>query len=173
MKLYRAKIPEISTNVIRILTDDGHIEVEATNRLEAETDLVAIMEEYLKRDRMLRETVRERMARLSIPYDSYSKIRREQAQEWNHPVGNKVEHYLARQFLESFFLSNFVDEVYSQDNVIRTRILELLQDFDVDEQALRDEAREKVRNIQENTVEYEIRFNQALKEVRKRHGLID
>jgi hypothetical protein len=173
MKLYRTKISEIANGVIRKLNDDGHIEVSPDNRLESEMDLVAIMEEYLKRDRMLRETVRERMAALSIPYDAYPKIRRQLATEWNHPVGQNVERYLSNQFIESFFLSKFVDEVYSENRSIRNIILEILESFNVDEGELRDEAREQVKNIPENTVEYEIRFNQALRDVRVRHGLIE
>ena len=142
-------------------------------RAEAEADLVAIMSEYLNRDRMLRETVRERMARRAIPYDEYPKIRSRIAQEWGHPIGSRIERYLANQFIESFMLSRFVEEVYSDDHTMRKSILEVLKVFSVDEEALREEARNAIKNISENTVEYEIRFTQALREVKRRHGLID
>ena len=173
MRLYKAKVPEIASALIQTLNDDGHIEVENANRTEAEADMVAIMHEYLNRDRLLRESVRERMSRFSIPYDQYSKIRSQIAQDWGHPIGNRVERYLSSQFIESFMISHFIEEVYSPDHVMRKSILEVLKSFDVDEGALRDEAREQVKNIAENTVEYEIRFAQALKEIKRRHGLID
>ena len=173
MRLYKAKVAEIAQAIIQNLNDDGHIEVDNMNRSEAEADIVAIMTEYLNRDRRLRETVRERMAKFSIPYDQYSKIRSQIAQEWGHPVGNRVERYLSNQFIESFMISRFIDEVFSEDHVIRKGILEILKGFDVDEGALRDEAREQIKNVQENTVEYEIRFSQALKEIKRRHGLIE
>ena len=70
-------------------------------------------------------------------------------------------------------LSRFVDEVYSEDSEIRRTILDLLKNFNVDEEALREEARNNIKNISENTVEYEIRFSQALREVKRRHGLIE
>lgn len=172
MKLYRARIPDIASSVIGTLIQEEHIEVSAEQRPEAELDLVAIMEEYLRREMDLRETVRENMARQNIPYDRYGQIRGRIASERNHPTGDDVERYLARQFVENFMISRFVDEVFSEDRIIYKRILEVLRDFHVDERAIRDEAREKVKNIAEGTVEYEIALSRAIKEVKKRHGLI-
>ena len=127
MRLYKAKVPEIASALIQTLNDDGHIEVENANRTEAEADMVAIMHEYLNRDRLLRESVRERMSRLSIPYDQYSKIRSQIAQDWGHPIGNRVERYLSSQFIESFMISHFIEEVYSADHIMRKSILEVLK----------------------------------------------
>ena len=69
-------------------------------------------------------------------------------------------------------ISRFVDEVYSEDKELYKRVLGILRDQRVDEHALRDEAREQVKNIPEGTVDYEIALSKALKEVKKRHGLI-
>ena len=44
MRLYRAKVPDIATEVIKRLTEAEAIEVDSFNRSEAEKDLVAIME---------------------------------------------------------------------------------------------------------------------------------
>lgn len=172
MKLYRTRIPEIAKKVIEELVKDESIEVLPENRSEAELDLVAVMEEYLRRDSHLRETVRETMSRRSIPYDKYSKVRAEVAGEMGHPTGNEVERFLARQFLEGFMISRFVEEVYGEDGELMKRIRAVIEGFDVDERAIRDEAREKVKNIPEGTVDYEIALNRAIKEVKKRHGLL-
>ena len=172
MKLYRARIPEIASAVMNALIQDEHIEVAAANRPEAELDLVAIMEEYLRRDMDLRESVRESMSRNSIPYDKYGQIRGRLATERNHPTGDDVERFLARQFTENFMITRFVDEVFSDDTVIYKRILEVLREHHVDERAIRDEARDKVKNIAEGTVEFEIALSNAIKEVKKRHGLL-
>ena len=40
------------------------------------------------------------------------------AQEWGHPTGDDVQRYLARQFVECFMISNFVEEVYHDDKDI-------------------------------------------------------
>ncbi|RME28260.1 MAG: DUF507 family protein [Deltaproteobacteria bacterium] len=172
MKLYRLKIPEIAHDVIERLCAEGTIEVSNENRAEAELDLVAIMEEYSRRDHELRERVKEYMARNSVPYDRYGKVRGQLSAEMGHPTGDDVERFLARQFVENFMISNFVDEVYAEDRDLYKRILEILRSHDVDERALREEARERIKNIAEGTVDYELALAEAMREVKKRHGLI-
>ena len=172
MKLYRAKIQPIAHAVIDSLTTSGVLEVAPESRAEAELDLVAIMEEYSRRDFSLRDAVKEHMANQGLPYNMYGRTRSRMAQDWGHPTGDDVERYLARQFVENFMISNFVEEVYGEDKDIYKAILEILRENDVDERALREEARSKIANVREGTVDYEIAMSKAMKEVKKRHGLI-
>jgi hypothetical protein len=172
MKLYRVKIPTIASAVIEELVNSGGIEVVPENRPEAEIDLVAIMEEYQRRDFSLRDTVREFMSTRSVPYDQYGRTRGRMADEWGHPTGDDVERFLARQFVENFMISNFVEEIYAEDKELYKQVLDILRNHDVDERALRAEAREKIANITEGTVDYEIALSKAIREVKKRHGLI-
>ncbi len=171
MKLYRARIPAIAHAVLERLSTEGDLEILPENRLEAEQDLVAVMEMYLRRDQELREAVRELMERKGIPYDQYGKSRSEVAESWGHPVGDEVDRFLARQFVENFMISRFIDEVFSDDKEFYRKILDTLKAHDVDERALRAEAEERIKNIPENSVERQDALNRALKEVRKRHGL--
>lgn len=172
MKIYRLKIPSIAHDIIEHLNNEGMIEVTGEGRPEAELDLVAIMEEYLRRDSELRESVKEHMARHSVPYDQYGKIRGQLAGEMGHPTGDDVDRFLARQFVENFMISRWIDEVYAEDKDIYKAILDLLRGHSVDERALRDEARERIKNIPEGTVDYELALSSAMREVKKRHGLI-
>ena len=172
MKLYRNRIPEIANAVVTRLTVDGDIEVAAENRGEAEQDLISILEEYLRRDMELRNRARDMMSRAGIGADEYPKVRNRMAEEWNHPTGDDVERFLARQFVENCMISRFVDEVYADDHSLWKKILTLIKDHDVDERELRDEARGLIRNVKEGTVDYEMAFTRALRDVRKRRGLI-
>ncbi|MEL6344965.1 MAG: DUF507 family protein [Myxococcota bacterium] len=172
MRLYQAKVPQIANEVIARLTKRGAIDVTPENRPEAEQDLVAIMEEYLRRDRALREKVREYMHERSLPYDRYGRVRSRMADRWGHPTKDDVERFLARQFVENFMISRFIEEVYAEDEAIYREVIDILTAHHVDEQAIRDEARAKIKNIKEGTVEYEIALNKAVREVKKRYGLI-
>ncbi|MFT4624856.1 MAG: hypothetical protein ACI8PZ_003519 [Myxococcota bacterium] len=69
-------------------------------------------------------------------------------------------------------MSRFIDEVYEEDAVIYKKLLESLKSHDVDENEIREEARTKVKNVREGTVDFEIALQQAMKDVRKRRGLI-
>lgn len=171
MKLYRTRIPAIAHAAVERLCNEGDIEVDPPNRTEAEQDLVAIMEMYAKRDNDLREAVRETMERKGIPYDQYGKMRGELAEAWDHPSGDDVDRYLARQFVENFMISPFVNEVFAEDKDLYKKLLDVLKGFDVDERALRAEAEERIKNIPEGSVERQEALNRALREVRKRHGL--
>lgn len=172
MKLYRMKIPVIAHDVIEALCNEGLIDVANENKPEAELDLVAVMEEYSRRDSDLRERVKEYMATRNVPYDQYGKTRSQLAQEMGHPIGDDVERFLARQFVEGFMISRFIDEVYGEDKDLYKRILDVLKGHHVDERALRDEAKERIKNIPEGTVDYELALSSAMREVKKRHGLI-
>ena len=172
MKLYRARIPAIAANIISELVNGGDIEVEPENQAEAELDLVSIMEEYLRRDFQLRERVKEQMSIANVGYDQYGKWRSRLAEEWNHPTGEAVGKFLARQFIENFMISRFVEEVYTEDALLWRKTLDLLRSHDVDERALRDEAVASIKNEREGTVDYEIAMQKAMRDVKKRKGLI-
>lgn len=172
MKLYAKKVPDIAKAIIENLCNDGDIDVDPNNRAESEQDLVSIMTEYLRRDQALRNQVRETMAEESIAYQNYGKVRNKIAEEWGHALGEDVEKFLARQIIENFMISRFVDEVYTDDTILWRKILDILRSFDVDEQALRDEARAHLKNMEEGTVDFEIAMEKSLRDVKKRKGLL-
>ena len=116
MKLYKVKIPTIAKSVIETLCNEGAIEVELENRAESEKDLVAIMEEYIRRDAEMREAVKEHMSQANVPYDQFGKVRTQFSERWGLPSGDEVQRFLARQFIENFMISRFVDEVYAEFN---------------------------------------------------------
>jgi hypothetical protein len=172
MRVYRAKVPDIAKLVIDTLCNDGDIEVTTENRSESEQDLVAIMEEYLRRDWQLREKVREDMAISGVGYENYGKMRGKLADRWGHPTRGDVGKYLSRQFIENFMISQFVEEVFTSDSHLWKKTLGLIESFHVDESELREEAKGFIKNVKEGTVEYEMAFQRSLKQVKKRRGLI-
>lgn len=173
MKLYKARIKDIAKAVIDTLCNEGHIDVAPENRAEAQQDLVSILEEFQRRDNALRDQVREHMAAGGIPYENYGKVRNQLAESWNHPTGDEIEKFLSRQFIENFMISRFVDEVYAEDGALWRRTVDIIRSFDVDEDALREEAKGQIKQLKEGTVEYEIAFEKALRDVKKRKGLLN
>jgi hypothetical protein len=172
MKLYRSKVPVIAHECIEALSRDGDIEVLPDRKAEAEADLAAIMEDYLRRDNDLREAIKDHMADAGIPYDQYGKTRTKIAEQRGHPLGDDVERYLVRQFVENLMISPNIDEIYEEDRVIYKKLMDVLRSHDVDEEALREEAKDKIKNVAEGTVEYEIAMRNAVRDVKKRKGLI-
>lgn len=172
MKLYRAKIPVISKEIVDRLVADGDIEVAPEKREEAEKDIAAIMEEYLRRDLELRDQIRDYMADRKIPYSDFGRTRKKLAEDLGHPMGDDVERFLARQIIENLLITPNVDEVFQEDRELYKKALEALKSHDIDEREIRDEAASKIKNVQEGTVDYEIALQAAMKGVKKRRGLI-
>lgn len=172
MKLYRAKVPVIAEATVRVLSEEGDIEVDPERREEAEKDLAAIMEEYLRRDQQFRNQVKDHMAARRMPYDQYGRARSRLAEETGHPLGDDVERFLTRQFIENMLISPNIDEVFSEDQVMHKKIMAVLRTHHVDEREIREEAMQKVKNVTEGTVDYEIALQHAMREVRKRRGLM-
>jgi hypothetical protein len=173
MKLYRAKIPAIAHDVIDALVRDGDIEIRPENRAEAERDLIAIMEEFVRRDSEFRERVKDYMASHQMSFDQQGEARKALSERYDHPSNDDVERFLGRQFCENLMISKFIDEVYSDDEPMRRKVIRVLVSHDVDERAIREEAAGKVRNVKEGTVEYEIALQNAMRDVKKRKGLLD
>ncbi len=172
MKLYRSKVPVIAQECIEALVRDNDIEVDPSRREEAQADLVAIMDDYLRRESELREEIRDHMADNGIPYDQYGKTRTKMAEQRGHPLGDDIERFLVRQFVENLMISPNVEEIYEEDRVIYKKMMDVLRAHDVDEEALREEAKDKIKNVAEGTVEYEIAMRSAVRDVKKRRGLI-
>lgn len=172
MKLYRAKIPTIAKAVLERLSADGDIELDQDRREEAEKDLAAVMDEYQRRDNELRERIRDHMADGNIPYSEYGRTRKKLAEEIGHPLGDDVERFLCRQFIENLLISPNIDEVYAEDRALYKKVMEVLKDHDVDEAEIREEATSRIKNVQEGTVDYEIALQEQVRQVKKRRGLI-
>ena len=172
MKLYRTKIPVIAKETIDTLCEEGDIEVEVTNREEAEQDLVAIMEEFMRRDFGFRNKIKDHMSNRGIPYNQYGEVRKKMSEQMGHPLGDDIERFLARQFVENLMISRFIDEVYEEDRLLYRKVLGILKNHHVDEREIREEALAKIKNIKEGTVDFEIALNNAVKEVKRRKGLL-
>ncbi|MEZ4316567.1 MAG: DUF507 family protein [Myxococcota bacterium] len=172
MRLYRAKVPVIAKEVIEVLCADGDIEVAPENREEAERDLHAIMEEFLRRDGDFRNNVRDHMDDRKLPYSDYGRARKAMAEEIKHPLGDDVERYLARQFVENLMITRFVEEVFEEDRILYKKVIGILKKHDVDEREIREAAVARIKNVREGTIEYEIALGKAIRDEKKNRGLI-
>ena len=171
-RLYPGKIDTIAESVIRDLCEKGHIEVESDKMLEAQKDLVAIMVEYMRRDRQLRNDAKERMQLLSLPYGHFGKTLRTMAKERRHPLSDRLQVYLANQFINNFLNSPNIDEVFEEDRIMRKDIVSILDVFRVNEEDIRERAKALIKNINPNDLQYEVELQKKMVEVRRKEGLL-
>ena len=76
MKIYRNKIPKIAMDVISSLASAEEIEVSAENVPEAEIDIRAILEGYVRTEQQVVEEAKELMEQKGLAYHEFRRIKR-------------------------------------------------------------------------------------------------
>ncbi|UCD84448.1 MAG: DUF507 family protein [Deltaproteobacteria bacterium] len=172
MKLYPKKFDQIATEIVDLLIKDGDIEVETPNREEVAQDIVAVMNEYLQTDSRLNEEVSDLMARKGIPATEFGRVKKILMEEKGIKTGDEGIEWAIDQILQSFMIGSHVEEVYTEDRFMKSKIFSIFQKhFDIDDE-LDKEARSKLKNLKEGTADWDIEYKKAFRQALKRRGLI-
>lgn len=172
MKLYFAKIPTISQDIIHSLAQNHDIEVE--NEAEAHLDIEAVLKEYLRMDRELSEKAKDLMERRSLPYSNFSRVKRSIALERKFIVDeDEIVPYLTNQLLESFMHSQHIAEVFTSDEILRKKVQGLLRKHMEVENELDQEVRGRMKHLEEGTAGWDIEYSRVMEQVKRKHKLIN
>ena len=172
MRLYRSQVPRIAEDIIGTFALDGDIVVEAPFREEAEADIRAIMEEYLRQETKVVQETRESMERGQITYDQFGKVKSAVADERGHKTGDDGIRYIASQILEMFMYSNHVEEVFGEDRLMRKTLMRIFRKHLVEEADLDREVRAKLKNMRPGSEKWDIEYKRVMDEVRRKKGLV-
>jgi hypothetical protein len=172
MKIYRGKIKPISEDVVTILVNEGDIEVPAEQIPEVVLDIEAIIKEYLRLEEEVSSLARERLQKQGISYTEFGKLRRMIAEEKNFEMGDRALHWIAHQIIECFMINNRVAEIYSEDPVLRKKIIRVFGQYLGLEEQVDREARERIKNVAEGTPEWDIEYQRVYNQIARKKGLI-
>ena len=172
MRLYGGQVPVIAEEILRVLTRTNGLEVTEENMPEVELDIQSVLREYIRLDRELtdkaRETVRKSDAQLSI-----GRAKRQLARDKNVQIGEEAVGYIITQLIEAFLHSNFVEEVFDEDNDLRKKIKPILRrHMSMDEQLDR-EVRDKIKNIEEGSASWDIEYQKVMENIARTKKLAD
>jgi uncharacterized protein len=172
MRLYPKVIPIISREVVQRLMQDGDVEVETMRIADAEMDLSAIMREYLAAEERVNQATREALERRGYDASKFNQVKREMADVRGFKMGDEGIEYCINQMLEFLLISRNVEEVFSADNVMRSKIFQSMKKhLDVDDEIDR-EARGRLKHLQEGTSAFEVEYNKTIEQIRRARGLI-
>jgi uncharacterized protein len=172
MRIYPKVIPIVSREIIQKLTADGDIEVEPMRIADAEMDMSAIMREYLANEERVNQATREALERRGYDGSKFSQVKREMADVRGFKMGDDGIEYVINQMLEFLLISRNVEEVYTADNVLRSKVHVLMKKhFDVDEE-IDKEARSRLKHLQEGTSAFDIEYNKTIEQIRRARGLV-
>jgi len=171
VRLYRSQIPRLAEDILKTLVDEGDILVERTAFPEAEADIRAVMDEYLRTENRIVQEVREYMEKRQITYDQFAKLKSEFMEERGHPAGDEGIRFVVTQILETFMHSRHVDEVFSEDGAMRRKVMGIFRRHLIDEADLDKEVRGRLKHLREGTPAWDIEYRRVLDEVRRKKGL--
>jgi uncharacterized protein len=174
MKIYKAKVPKIAMEIVSSLGSSGVIEVAPEKVPELELDLRAIVEGWLKTEDRIHEEAREQLERRGMSYSEFRGVKRAIAKRENHSTGDEGLDWIMMQMVDCLVnVSPNVEEVFAEDNVLKRKIHDVFIRNTIDDETLDAEVRAKMKNIQEGTPAWEIEYQKQMREVKKKHGLIE
>ena len=172
MRLYPKVIPTIAREVVQTLMQDGDLEVETLRIADAEMDMQAIMKEYLAAEERVNAATREALDRRGYDHSRFNQVKREMADVRGFKMGDEGIEHVIGQMIEFLLISRNVEEVFTEDNLLRRKIFGIFKKhLDVDEEIDR-EARARLKNLQEGTGVWEAEYQKTVDLLRRARGLI-
>jgi hypothetical protein len=169
MKLFSGKVDLIAAEITRALIDGNDVETDSPD--EVQLDIVAVLREYIRNDRDLTEKAKDLCETKGMPYSAFPKVKRQLADRAGFVVGDEALDYIMDQLIGAFMHSQFVDEIYSEDNELKVKMRTVLKRYTEVEDDIDAEARAKIKNLQEGTLDWKIEYDRAMEQVKRRRGL--
>ena len=172
MRLYPKVIPTIAREVVSTLMQDGDVEVETLRIADAEMDMAAIMKEYLAAEERVNAATREALERRGYDSSRFNAVKREMADVRGFKMGDEGIEHVIGQMIEFLLISRNVEEVFTEDNLLRKKIFVIFKKhLDVDDEIDR-EARARLKHLQEGTSAFDIEYQKTVELLRRSRGLI-
>lgn len=169
MRLFSGKIGAIAEDVVRGLTSDG--DIDAVSEEEVRLDVEAVLKEYLRMDREIADEAKNRMEVRGLGYSNLGRVKSQVSKERGAPPSDEILPYLLEQILNILFHSNNVEEIYTDDLALRTKITPILKKHMDVEGELDKEVRSKIRNMQDGTAAFEVEYDKVMSQMKRKRGL--
>ncbi|ACY16029.1 DUF507 family protein [Haliangium ochraceum] len=170
MKLYAGKIDTIAAEIIGQLSRDGDIEV--TESAEAQLDVVSVLKEYLRVDRELTERTKDVLEIRGLSHSAFGRTKRSLAEKQGFGLGEEGLSWICTQLVETFMQSSHIEEVYAEDAALRRKIKDVLRKhMESVDQELDREVRQRLKNLEEGTVAWEVEYGKVMGKMKQKYGL--
>lgn len=172
MHLYRKVIPKIARESVRTLNSRGDIVVDDGSMDEAELDLAAVMVEYCNQEDKVSQEAKDAMSRRGLPQERFGQVKKGLADARGLKLGDEGIEEVINQMIQCCFSSKNIAEVFAEDNVIRKFFKETLTKYLSVDEELDKEARGRLKNVREGTVDWDIEYERVVTQLKRQKGLI-
>jgi hypothetical protein len=169
MRLFQAKIPVIAQEAVKALRGAGAIETEAPR--EVETDIAAVLSNYLRIDAEAGERAKDYMEQRGLGQTEFARLRRSAAEQAGIKTGDETLDFLLDQVVEMLFHSQHVEEVFAEDHELRRQMAPIFKKHMAVDDELEREVRGRLKHMQEGTSTWEVEYQRVMTEIRRRKGL--
>lgn len=166
MRLFSGKVVALSEELVKALVDGKHIECESPR--EVARDLESIFSSYLTTEREVIERAKEMSQNRPA---EFGRLKRLIAQEKGIQVGDEMLDYLLDQSIEMLMHSNNVEEVFSEDHVLRKTMRTILRKYLEIDEAVEQEVRGKLKHVEEGSRLWEVEYQRVMSDIERRRKL--
>lgn len=169
MRLTRNQLPTVSRQIVKTLVDGGDIEVD--NQREVERDIESVLGTYVNQSEQVLSRARDLVQQRGLPQGEFARIKRLAAEQAGIKIGDDALDYVLAQVLEMLMHSSHVDEVYSEDHVLKRKIRGFLRTDAGADASLEAEVRSRLKHVQEGSRMWEIEYARMKEEIKRRRGM--
>ena len=169
MRLYSGKVGTIAGEIVKTLIESSAIETESPREVQA--DIEAVLNQYLRTDKEAADKAKDSMQARGIPPTEFSRMKKLAAEQMGIKIGDESIDYLLDQILEILMHSANVDEIFSEDIVLRRKMAPILKRHMAVDEELEREVRGKLKHVEEGTRTWEVEYARIMEDIRRRKGL--
>ncbi len=171
MKIYTGRISLMADEIAKALMSEKAVEVEDEELHEFHLDIEAVLKSYVDTERRIHEEAQDLISHRGLDFSSLNRLKREVAKKYNFALGDEAIDWITEQLIETLYHTTHVAEIWADDNDIRriTRPV-LVKHMSLDDE-LDVEVRKKIKNLNEGSVAWDIKYQQVLEDVKRRKGL--
>jgi hypothetical protein len=171
MRLFSGKIPIISDEVIRVLCKDGDIEIIANEEEEARLDVESVLREYLRTEREVEDQARDLLTARGLGHTGFGRAKRQIAEDRGFGLGEDAVAWICDQILDLFMHTHHIEEIYSDDQVLRRKLADILKKHMAEDEDLDLEVKKRMRHLEEGTLAWDVEYDKVQSKIRRLKGL--
>ncbi|MFW5966660.1 MAG: DUF507 family protein [Persicimonas sp.] len=168
MRLYKGQVTAVARDLAKKLIEEGDLEVQPNNVEEVEKDIESVLKEYIRLDRELSSEARDVQSRKG---GNFGRIKAKLAERKGVELHDDPIGYIINQLIDIFFHSHFVDEVFVPDRTLRLHMKPILEDYMTVEEELDEEVRDKIKNLEEGSREWDVEYKKVMERIKRKKNL--
>ena len=173
MRLYASRVSAIAEEVVEALITKELVEVSRESAPEVVLDAESVLKEYLRSDRALTEEAKDAAQERGLDYGGHQKIKRQLAKQRGFGLYEDAVGYICNQLIETFLHTRHVEEIFGEDHDLRAAIAIVVKKHMSAGDELDVEVRKRIKNLNEGTADWEIRYQQTLDRLARTRNLAD